>query len=388
MTHPADLLHIERLIELTHTMVAIPSPTGREHQIADWAEAHFRAIGLQGVRRLPVDEAGDTIVGWIDGPADGPSMLINFHLDTFDAFDGWATDPFTPHRDGNRLYGLGSHDMKGGAACALGAVEALIAAGTPLRGRLIVAGTTDEENWSRGAHALIGSGLLQGCRACLVPEPSSAGTLTIGQRGRHVFHLSFFGKTVHAAFGGGINAVADAARVVSRLAAIDLRTLGYDADFEMAGSMAVIGMQGGGTLILVPERAEVWIDRHILPGQTAEEAAEQISEIVAECAIESRWELTWDERPTPAPGAFVVPRESTLVQTVTRHLSREQGRPIRHVLGRSVADTNHFAVHGGVPTLICGPQGGNTCEANEYVEVDTLLPVARTYVYSVLDLMG
>ena len=56
--------------------------------------------------------------------------------------------------------------------------------------------------------------------------------------------------------------------------------------------------------------------------------------------------------------------------------------------GRSVADTNHFAVHGGVPTLICGPQGGNTCEANEYVEVDSLLPTARAIAASAVELLG
>jgi acetylornithine deacetylase/succinyl-diaminopimelate desuccinylase-like protein len=73
---------------------------------------------------------------------------------------------------------------------------------------------------------------------------------------------------------------------------------------------------------------------------------------------------------------------------VRKHLASEQGREVRLVLGRSVADTSHFAVHGGVPTLICGPQGGNTCEANEYVDVDSLLPVARTLVRSAIDLLG
>jgi acetylornithine deacetylase/succinyl-diaminopimelate desuccinylase-like protein len=53
-----------------------------------------------------------------------------------------------------------------------------------------------------------------------------------------------------------------------------------------------------------------------------------------------------------------------------------------------VADTNHFTVHGGVPTLIYGPQGGNTCEANEYVLVDSLPGVTRVYVQSVLDLLS
>ncbi len=77
-----------------------------------------------------------------------------------------------------------------------------------------------------------------------------------------------------------------------------------------------------------------------------------------------------------------------MVQTVQRNLERQLGEPVQLVLSRSVADTNHFAVHGGVPTLVCGPQGGNTCQANEYVQIDSLLPITKTYIQTVLDLLG
>ena len=76
------------------------------------------------------------------------------------------------------------------------------------------------------------------------------------------------------------------------------------------------------------------------------------------------------------------------VQTVKGSLEDETGHPVRLTLGRSVADTNHFAVHGGVPTIICGPTGGNTCEANEWVDLDSMVPVAGTYVRSMVDLLG
>jgi acetylornithine deacetylase/succinyl-diaminopimelate desuccinylase-like protein len=210
----------------------------------------------------------------------------------------------------------------------------------------------------------------------------------VGQRGRHVFRLAFYGRAAHAAYGGGVNAVADAARVASLLSAPGAVDLGRSQEFDLVGSLCVIGLRGGGTLILVPERAELFVDRHILPGESAEHAAAQIRAVVERAGVESRWELSWDERPTPAPGPFVVAADTALVRVVRGHLAREQGRDVRLVLGRSVADTNHFAVHSGVPTLICGPQGGNTCEANEYVLVDSLLPTARTYAYSVLDLLG
>jgi succinyl-diaminopimelate desuccinylase len=312
-------------------------------------------------------------------------MMLNFHLDTFPVCAGWDSDPFTPQLKDGRLYGLGAHDMKGGAACVLGAVEALVASGVELGGRLIISATSDEENWSRGAHALIRSGLLEGCQLCLIPEPAFPATLAVGARGRHVFRLTLRGQASHAAYGEGINAVLDAARVVARLDEIEL---GFDERFGIGGSLCVIGFHGGGTLILVPEEAEVWIDRHILPGQTVEEAAAQIEAVIQQLGLSSTYQLTWDERPTPAPAPYVVPPDSPMVQTVRRNLEREIGRPVRLVLGRSVADTNHFAVHGGVPTLVCGPQGGNTCRANEYVEIASLLTVTRTYVQIVMDVLG
>jgi acetylornithine deacetylase/succinyl-diaminopimelate desuccinylase-like protein len=386
MGHPTDKLKISRLVELARTLVAIPSVTNHEHEIADWAYEHLKSMELTGVQRVPVEDSGDSVVGWIDGPAEGSALMFNFHLDTFPVCDGWTTDPFTPHADDGRLYGLGAHDMKGGGACALAAVEALIAAGVELGGRLILSCTTDEENWSRGAHALIKSGLLAGCEYCLIPEPSFPATLTVGARGRHVFHLIFRGRTSHAAYDDqGVNAVVDAAKAIAYIEEIDL---GFDDQFGISGSQCVIGFHGGGTLILVPEKAHVFLDRHILPGQTVEDAAVQIEAAIQKAGLASTFELAWDERPTPAPAPYVVPSDSVLVQTVRRNLEREIGQPVELVLQRSVADTNHFAVHGGIPTLVCGPQGGNTCQAKEYVAVDSLLPVARTYIQSAIDLLG
>ena len=388
MSNPYDFINETRLLELAKNLISIPSVTNKEHIISDWLFDYFNALGLEGVVRFPVEDSGDTIAGWIDGPSDGPILMFNFHMDTFDAFEGWETEPFKPTQKEGRLYGVGSHDMKGGASCLLGAVEALINSDVTLGGSLLVTATSDEENWSRGAHAIINAGLLDNCNFNMVPEPSLFGKITIGQRGRHVFHITFQGKTVHAAYGGGVNAVVEAAKVVASISEPGVIDLGYNEEFGMSGSLAVIGLQGGGTLILVPELADVYIDRHILPGETVEEAAEQIRSAIDRAEIKGSYEISWDERPTPAPTSFIVPQDSAFVKTLKKNLEREINQDVSFVLGRSVADTNHFAVHGGVPTLILGPTGGNTCEANEYVDISSLVPVARTYVRSALDLLG
>ena len=63
------------------------------------------------------------------GAGKGPSLLLNGHIDVVPAEqpDLWASPPFEPRRDGDRLYGRGAGDMKGGFAMATLALDALLA---------------------------------------------------------------------------------------------------------------------------------------------------------------------------------------------------------------------------------------------------------------------
>ena len=385
---PVSLVETDKIVELVKRLISTPSMSGEEHRLVDWLESYFKYIGLYDVERFPVEEAGDSLVGCIKGPEAGPTVMRNFHVDTFNAFEGWETEPLVPVVKNRRIYGLGAHDMKSGAACILDAVDAIVKSGVELNGSVLVTATTDEENWSRGVHALIDSGVLKDVDFCIVPEQSEMGTITIGQLGRHVFHLQFFGKAVHAVFEGGINAVVDASKVAIAISKMGKNELGYMREYRKRGSICVTGLSGGGTDILVPEYAELWIDRHILPNQTVQEAALQIHEVVRRASIESRYKLTWDKRPTPAPTSYITPPDSKLVQTVTKNLEKFSGRKVRYVVETSVADTNHIVVHGGIPTIILGPDGGNTCEANEYVEISSLSVVTKTIIRSVMDLLS
>lgn len=375
------------MVELTKTLVEIPSETGKEQRIADWMINYFTELGLSDVTRLPVEEAGDTVAAVLKGGS-GPNMMLNFHIDTFDAFEGWETDPFKAVEKEGRLYGLGAHDMKAGVACALEAVKAIVKSGVKLGGDLIISGTSDEEYWSRGVHELIKTGMLKDCRYCVVPEPAAHATIIIGQLGRHVFKLRFYGSAVSAAYDEGVNAIVDAAKVVAEFEKHKPDGFGYMPEYEMRGSLCVTGFHSGGDKIYVPELAEVTIDRHILPGQSVEEAAQQIRQMIVDAGIEGRYELTWDERPTPAPTSYITPPDSELVKTAKRNLEAELGREVRLALARSVADTNHIAVHGGVPVIMMGPSGGNTCEANEWVDTESLPQITRALVKTVLDLLG
>jgi acetylornithine deacetylase/succinyl-diaminopimelate desuccinylase-like protein len=390
MNNIADLIKEDRLIQLTQRLVEIPSVTGREQCLSDWLFDYLASRGMDEIKRLPVEDAGDTILSWLDGEKEGPGMLLLFHLDTFDVCDGWDTDPFKTVRDGNRLFGLGIHDMKAGGACILGALEAIVESRAQLGGRLYIVATTDEENWSRGAHEVIKSGLLTDCICGLNPEPTARREVRIGQRGRHVYHLTLKGKTIQASYDhdDGINAVVDAAKLVTALDRIPQKALGVNEAYNITGNLAITSIQGGSTMILIPERAHVYLDRHTIPGQTAESEAQLLRKIIEQSGIKSTVRIEWDDRPTPAPTAYLVPEDTAIVREIDRQIQAEFNEPPNFVIGRSVNDASHFTVYGGIPTLLYGPQGGNTCKANEYLEVDSLVPTTRIYLNTVLNILG
>ena len=63
---PNGLLRRERLSELTETLVKINSITGNEQELAEWVYNFLVDLGLEDVKKLAVEDAGDTIAGWID----------------------------------------------------------------------------------------------------------------------------------------------------------------------------------------------------------------------------------------------------------------------------------------------------------------------------------
>ncbi len=84
---------------------------------------------------MPPNPAGDgpfvNVIGWPESARDRRFAMFS-HIDTHSLDPGWNTEPLEPVIDGNRLYGLGAADDKGGVAAMLIAAEALAASGEPL----------------------------------------------------------------------------------------------------------------------------------------------------------------------------------------------------------------------------------------------------------------
>src|SRR5258705_897704 len=137
--------------------------------------------------------------------------MLNGHLDIDPIPSGWVRNPWTPTIEGDRFYGAGIYNMKGGvAAMIMGAVAARRAG--RLRGDVVVACVDGELQGGVGTVHL----LKRGVRAdmAVVPEPYSTKHIITKHTGVMELAVHVLGRSAHISrMELGINAIGQAARV-------------------------------------------------------------------------------------------------------------------------------------------------------------------------------
>ncbi len=299
------------------------------------------------------------------GGAPGAPILLVGHTDTVfppGSFEGFR-------KDGDRGFGPGAFDMKGGIAVMLAALEAARRAGVldrvPIAGMLVA----DEELGSPSSQPILRE-RARGARCALVLESGREGDLVVTRR-RGVAGVRAVAHGVAAHAGNdpdrGRSAIWALARFVDRAQAL--------AD-PARGAFVNVGTFAGGTSKnTVPEQAECEVD---LRFETASDGAalhDRLSEAALEAAITgTRIELSraaWRDPLERTP-------ESSLLASEYGACQRESGlgsgeAPLQG--GGSDASTTAAA---GVPTIDgLGPRGRAFHTRDEEVDLASLVPKAQ-----------
>ncbi len=164
---------VEMMIELIGTpSVSSTSPRWDQSNIAviEKLEGWLSTLGfeteIQHVEGYP--GKANLIATLGSGPG---GLVLSGHTDTVPYDEGrWQSDPFKLTEQDNKLYGLGSCDMKGFFALAIEATREFL--DTPLKQPLIILATADEETGMAGARAIAELGRPK-ARAAVIGEPTS-----------------------------------------------------------------------------------------------------------------------------------------------------------------------------------------------------------------------
>lgn len=156
------------------------NPTGDELAMCEHLAERLRALGADAVelREVPRDPPGRG--AYVFARWGAPKLLINAHVDTVPANNGWTRNPHQALITGERIVGLGSADTKGAIACALAALERA----EPRDVAVLFSG--DEERGTSCMRAFLDSGLTDGIERAVICEPTGR-TAGVHHRGITAF---------------------------------------------------------------------------------------------------------------------------------------------------------------------------------------------------------
>jgi len=254
-------LTTDALTELLETLVNTPSVTGQEQAISALVEARLRSRGGGEVLR-----SGESVV-WRGPRSQRPLIVLAGHLDTVPP-NGNAR----ARRDGDRLYGLGSTDMKGGDAVLLALIESL----DPGALRFDLAGVFyDAEEGphdGNGLKRLLGAMTwLKDARLAVLLEPTDL-AVEMGCNGAMNAEVRVTGKSAHSARPWlGVNAVEVAAPWLANV--VKHPTTSHIVQgIEYRETLAVTTLRSGRARNVVPDELVANLNYRFPPDRTLEQA--------------------------------------------------------------------------------------------------------------------
>lgn len=192
------------LIETLRDMVMIESGSADLEglgRMADFTEARLKTLGAKTERRKVTRGPGaDIVVGRFEGTGSKKLMLIA-HMDTVYQKGILGSQPYRV--DGNRVYGPGIADDKGGIAVILHALKILGDAGWRDYARLTVVFNPDEEIGSIGSGELIAEladqhDVVLSCEPTVAAPAAKNDSLLLGASGTATGSMEVKGRASHA----------------------------------------------------------------------------------------------------------------------------------------------------------------------------------------------
>jgi len=375
------------IAQQTMDLVSIPSVTMDEAEVCSFFESQLRDLGL-GVDVREITSGRNNLYTRISGSGDGPGLIWNGHLDTIPIGN---CPPC--RREGDRIYGRGATDMKGGMAAMLGAARALLQAQVNLKGDVwltAVVGHEEPEADKDGPKAFIqdlNEGRIGGDRIVIAEGRDalwvmSMGsmvftiTLTSDKGGMHTQYVPFDANPIRF-MGDFIQRICDFQA-----------ELDAGAQHFLAGAERIdVGIaQAGDYFNRTPTECVLTGTRRWSPGRTAQEVLAELEDLARPFADAGGLVLQVDMVHEREP--FETPLEDAAVLAVGDAHKKITGQEAEPVGMRIVGDANLYVHGSGVPTFYYGPSNETAHADVEWVSVDRLEKAAQVYALATMAYCG
>lgn len=335
-------------------------------RVGDHIIKKARSLGFE-VEKMPLEMSGDPVCITCNGDPSCAPVVFSGHIDTVFPLGTFGTPAV--RTEGNRMFGPGVTDCKGGVAAALLAMAALSECGFSRRPVKLIL-QTDEETGSEDSKKATVRFMCEkatGAVAFLNCEEYNPGFVTSERKGILRYTFNVRGKAVHAA------ACYDGASAI-REAAYKLIELEKYKDKD--GITISCGrISGGASVNTVPESCSFSIDVRFSTAEEAAVAEQIVKNIAAKQYIDGTFaELVCDSRRV----AMEPTAENAALISELNRIFDEVGltvlKPAKRNGGSDAADITSF----GIPCVdSLGVTGGAIHTLHEYALIPSLAESAK-----------
>jgi acetylornithine deacetylase len=413
--------HRADVIGLTQALVRIPSenkpPHGQEKECQRFIADYLRQIGCRVATYRPDEVTGVTehpeylagrdytdrpnvagVLGdFVPGqtrPLGRKSLLFSGHADVTPAVGtgrfGWWDGTI----ENGKLYGRGSCDMKGGMAAYMMAARCVREIKLELLGDLILESVVDEEFGGVNG-TLAGRVAGYNADAAVVPEPNNM-AISRAHRGGQVFSITTSAASIGMGFGE--SALPDPVTALSHIL-VGLQQLnaefnarpkpeGFEGD---TFPLMPLLFQGGellpwGVGDAIPDSARLvfWLE---IPAGVTKVALQgeirgRIDDLARQVPAVGRITRRIEEVSRFLPGS-TIPADSPILGALAGSMQLATGQPPVFANAPFACDVYAFNLHSTTPCALLGPRGGNAHARDEWVEVEDLVTLTKTFALTI-----
>ena len=395
------------MLDLLGRLVRIPSFKNEETAAARYIGNLLKRRGYE-VELQEVEPGRYQTIATLKGTGGGESLMLNGHIDIDELARGWKRDPWTPSIEGDRFYGAGTFNMKGGIATQIAAAEAIRKSKVQLEGDLVLACVVGELAGGEGTHHMLEQGLRTDY--AIVTEPFGGDSIATVHCGIVHMAIHTYGHSKHLSnLTGAIDAIEKMEKVTRALRDIKM-THTPRPDLPKMPILqvgAVIGGRGPDYDLvdpyLVSDFCTAIIDVHFVHDQTVDSIVADIHRTLEPLTREDP-DLKYEvEIPVPRSfrssrwlvmEPFDIPTDHPFVQRVVSNYSQVVGSAPKKVgtvvpLAYSGDDTCHLW-KAGIPCLLYGPGGiyAGEEEPDNYVNISEMVQCAEVLAHTALDVCG
>lgn len=329
------------------------NPGGDEGALARFLADELRRRGADEVVVGDTRRGDGTPGAWVFARWGQPRLVINAHLDTVPANDGWTADPFVARITGDRVIGLGACDTKGAIAAAVAALDDC----RPHDTALLFSG--DEEHGTACLRDFLQTEHAKGIRTAIVCEPTGCRP---GFKHRGILALRF----TLSGRGGHSSMADDRPAPVAELARLAVAIREWGQARKDQGPQGFRGLcvnvarlEGGVAFNVIPDTATLSISLRPPPGADQGALQDELTALAKE----------------------IVPAATVSVEIDHRPFEARDPEALRALLGDDAADPLDLAFwteaallsEAGINAVVWGPGDIALAHApDEFVTIDQL----------------